>query len=68
MAWLGLPSFELATASPVLLKAGRRYVLELSGERKALTAYPRASRGDGQHPVADANEPDAHDRQPLADK
>lgn len=42
----GLLSFELATAKPVLLKAGRRYVLELSGERKALTVYPRASRGD----------------------
>ena len=68
MAWLSLLSllsllsFELATARPVLLKAGRRYVLELSGERQALTVFLRASRGDGQHPVADADEPDAHDR------
>ena len=42
----GLLSFELATATPVLLKAGRRYVLELTGERQALTVFPRASRGD----------------------
>jgi hypothetical protein len=59
----GLLSFELATARPVLLKAGRRYVLELSGERQALTIYPRASRGDIYAAGA------AHgDGQPLKDK
>lgn len=46
MAWPGLLSFELATATLVLPKAGRRYVLELSGERQALTVYLRASRSD----------------------
>jgi hypothetical protein len=46
VAWLSLLNFEMATAKPVLLKAGRRYALELSGERQALTIYPRASRSD----------------------
>ena len=46
MAWLNLLSFALATATPVLLKAGRHYVLELSGERQALTVFLRASRSD----------------------
>jgi hypothetical protein len=59
----GLLSFELATATPVLLKAGRRYVLELSGERKALTVYPRASRGDVYAAGAALG-----DGQPLKDK
>lgn len=59
----GLLSFELATAKPVLLKAGRRYVLELSGERKALTIYPRASRSDVYAAGAAFG-----DGQPLKDK
>jgi hypothetical protein len=59
----GLLSFELATAKPVLLKAGRRYVLELSGERQALTVYPRASRGDVYAAGAALG-----DGQPLKDK
>ena len=42
----GLLSFDLATATPVVLKAGHRYVLELSGERQALTVFLRASRSD----------------------
>lgn len=59
----GLLSFDLATAKPVVLKAGRRYVLELSGERKALTAYLRASRSDVYAAGA------AHgDGQPLKDR
>jgi hypothetical protein len=59
----GLLSFDLATAKPVVLKAGRRYVLELSGDRQALTAYLRASRSDVYASGA------AHgDGQPLKDK
>jgi len=59
----GLLSFELATATPVVLKAGRRYVLELSGERQALTVYLRASRSDLYAAGA------AHgDGQPLKDR
>jgi hypothetical protein len=53
----GLLSFELVTATPVLLKTGRRYALELTGERRALTVYPRASRSDvyaaGAEPLKD---------------
>ena len=63
VAWLGLLSFELATAKPVLLKAGRRYVLELSGERQALTVYLRASRSDVYAAGAAFG-----DGQPLKDK
>jgi hypothetical protein len=59
----GLLSFELAALKPVLLKAGRRYVLELSGERQALTVYPRASRGDVYAAGAALG-----DGQPLKDK
>ena len=59
----GLLTFELATATPVLLKAGRRYVLELSGESKALTIYPRASRSDVYAAGAAYG-----DGQPLKDK
>ena len=63
VAWLGLLSFELAAAKPVLLKAGGRHGLELRGERQALTVYPRASRGDVYTAGAAYG-----DGQPLKDK
>jgi len=42
----GLLSLDLSAHPPVLLKAGKRYVLELVGNRNSLTLYLRASRGD----------------------
>lgn len=42
----GLLSLDLSAHPPVLLKAGKRYLLELVGNRNSLTIYLRASRGD----------------------
>jgi hypothetical protein len=42
----GLLDIDIAADPPVVLKAGRRYALELRGEKNMLSLYWRASRGD----------------------
>jgi hypothetical protein len=42
----GLLSFDFSAHPPVVLQAGRRYVLALQGEKASLTIYLRASRDD----------------------
>lgn len=59
----GLLSFDFSTHPPVVLQAGRRYVLALQGDKRGLTVYLRASRDD----VYADGEASLDDR-PLKDK
>ncbi|MFL6678220.1 MAG: glycoside hydrolase family 43 protein [Burkholderiaceae bacterium] len=42
----GLLSFDFSAHPPVMLQAGRRYVMALQGEKSSLTIFLRASRDD----------------------
>jgi hypothetical protein len=59
----GLLSFDFSAHPPVVLQAGRRYVLALQGEKSSLTIFLRASRDD----VYADGEASLDDR-PLKDK
>ena len=59
----GLLSFDFSAHPPVVLRAGRRYVLALQGDKGAPTLFLRASRDD----VYADGEASLDDR-PLKDK